>query len=138
MTYVCHILTLLCLTNCDIHLCSSHCDDKAMFITLWRLHMFVALWHDYVSDDRVVIVTVQWEVYVHHIMTPMYVPHITMTRLCSPHCDIHIGLSHCDVTIVVMLWNPCMLVTLRGKRCVNQIVTYGYVCHIATWLCLWW
>jgi len=80
--YVRHIVRLLWLLNCEIHFCSSHCDDRAMLIRLWHMRMFVTLWHYYVYDDRSMFITLQWQGYVCKNVMFFYAHHIARTWPC--------------------------------------------------------
>jgi len=101
--YVRHIVTLLWLLSCEIYLCSSYCDERAMLIRLQHMHIFVTLRHYYVYDDRYMFITLRWEGYVCRNVMFFYVHHIARTQLCSSNFDICICLSHFDMTMFVMI-----------------------------------
>jgi hypothetical protein len=137
--YVCHIPT--------IWLCWSHCDNKAMFVTLWQYDnirhiMTVGLCLSY-SDDRdmlytlwtiwlcpsacyddIMLITLRWRGYVHHNRQYGYVRHIVTIWLWPIMFVTLRKYVHIHYTMTMWLW-PVMFVTLWQYDNIHHIMTVG-------------
>jgi len=94
-----------CSSHCDICLCSSHCHNRAMFVTLQCLYMFITLWRYNVCNIATWLCSRHCEVgnFLSHFDARICVPHCNM-RKCSSHsddmtmCNVCLCSSQCDVT----------------------------------------